>query len=212
MKTPDKTQLPSALAAQIRAKLPGKVLAPREGLQPELVIYNDKNLYCIILYQAPSPKHDEDELIQTDVGRIRHWSKQDVHNFYQELNRKHGPDIAACLLHLFSYIWRQFNNFHLGGGPGDKDRLFHAVITCRNDKSQTVEKSLKVIYEAAAVSMRKHGSEPKSYEHTIKHQALATHTLYSLDIANFYWLINPVTHGYRIGIVDNKGRLKKTPE
>jgi hypothetical protein len=172
-----------------------------KDLDPDLILFDDKNVYCVIKYSDLG--FDELERDYYDIKEFDTWKPRDyeIKEYYLRCKEIYGKEIALCLINLFSKIRRIFTNFHMSDHKkyAEKDKLFHCLIAVSDNNFEVVKETLKTIQSKY--------NPPSDFDKLISLHRLGKDYLFSMNIAIFYHIIDPSWFGYKIKILDNKGNL-----
>ncbi|MBI4159156.1 hypothetical protein HY500_02765 [Candidatus Woesearchaeota archaeon] len=188
-----------------------KIYIPK-ALDPDLISFDDENVYCIIKYFNLS--FNELERDYYAIKEFYTWNPRnyEIIEYYSKCEEMYGKEIALCLINLFSKIRRIFTKFHHSDHEGfdEKNRLYHCVIVVSDKNVEVVKETLKII--------QSNYNPPTDFDKIINITPIEKSYLFSMDtayylfsmnITYFYHIIDPSWFGYKIKIL-NKGSLIKT--
>lgn len=149
------------------------ITLPKNKFNPDLILEDKKNIYCIIKYQEKPLKTIEKNyfLLKTIYSELNPSFKK-FYKQQQEKNKKTAKTITNLLLGVYP----KFNKFHMSLKQKEKKpKLFYATILCTNKQALKLKKAIKEL-----------GIKEKK----LKIKKLKKHTTYSLNIAVFYTHFN----------------------
>lgn len=174
-------------------------------LDPDLILINDSDLYCIIKYLNSDFK-ELTKLHENTDFKIWYPRDYDLIEYYSIIKELYGLEKAMCMMNLFYDIRGKFNYFHMSNHKGlndeGKDRLFHCSILISDEDYKLVRETLEVIQSKY--------NPPRSFDELITTYKFSDYTILSMNISVLYHLINGIWFGYKIGILDKHGNMIKT--
>ena len=155
----------------------GETVRFPEKINPELVLYDKKNLYCVVQYKQKNfatLRREFEALKQFYPG----WRELDFNSLCHGLQNTQGKPIANCLTNVCFDVYAKFNKFHLSNNNTlEEPRLYHCSILCSNRFAGTIQKTLEILC-----------AENKLDFGETKIIILKNHALFSVNIVSFYWI------------------------
>jgi hypothetical protein len=177
-------------------------------LRPDFMLYDSKSIYFVVKYKGLSAG-DVALKFERRPEVYRYYDESiemDIRGYFRDCRGLFGKDVATCIINLFFIIRGKFTAYHELAflNLDKKSRLVYCAVWCKNEESKLLCETLGIIHS-------KYNLTDTPFEECVKTITLSGHTIFLMDIATFYHIINPWLWGYKVAIMDKHGKQIKKP-